>query len=119
MPRDHKKLDVFHLADELVLDIYRTTGAFPKNETFGLVSQMRRSAFSVPANIVEGCARRTQNEYVQFLNIAMGSLSELGYFISLSHRLGYMDESLQKSLMEKHGRCIRALHGLIASFSRP
>lgn len=68
--RDHTKLRAFELADELVIQIYKITFNFPKEEVFGLTSQMRRDAVSVPSNIVEGSARESQIEYVRFLEIA-------------------------------------------------
>jgi four helix bundle protein len=90
--RDHTKLRAFQLADELVLLIYRTTSRFPKEEIYGLISQMRRAAISVPSNIVEGCARESQVEYLRFLEIAFGSLRELHYQFDLAKRLGYFNE---------------------------
>ena len=90
--RDHTKLRAFELADEIAILIYRTTKEFPKDEIYGLTSQMRRAAISVPSNIVEGCARESQIEYLRFLEIAFGSLRELHYQFSLSKRLGYCDE---------------------------
>ena len=90
--RDHTKLRAFELADEVVLLIYRATREFPKEEVYGLTSQMRRAAVSVPSNIVEGCARESQTEYLRFLEIAFGSLRELHYQFGLSKRLGYFDE---------------------------
>ena len=77
--RDHTKLRAFELADEVVLLIYRATREFPEEEIYGLTSQMRRAAVSVPSNIVEGCARESQAEYLRFLEIAFGSLRELHY----------------------------------------
>ena len=91
--RDHKKLKAFQLADELVLMIYKITRLFPKEELFGLTSQMRRAAVSVPSNIVEGCARESQSEYLRFLEIAFGSLRELHYQFELSGKLGYLEYS--------------------------
>ena len=88
--RDHRKLEVFQLADDLVIRVYVATKAFPKEELYGLVSQMRRCAISVPANIVEGCGRRTEAEFDRFLDIAFGSIRELGYLIDLSGRLKYL-----------------------------
>jgi four helix bundle protein len=91
--RNHTKLRAFELADELAIMIYRVTKAFPKEEVYGLSSQMRRAAVSVPSNIVEGCARESQAEYFRFLEIAFGSLRELHYQFSLARRLGYTDEA--------------------------
>lgn len=90
--RDHRKLRAFELADEIVLQIYQTTLAFPKEEIYGLTSQMRRAAVSVPSNIVEGCARESQAEYLRFLEIAFASLKELHYQFDLSQRLGYINK---------------------------
>lgn len=111
--RDHRKLDVFHLADTLVVAVYRETAAFPRSEAFGLVSQMRRSAVSVTANIVEGCARRTENDYVRFLEIAFGSLRELGYYLDLSVRLGFLDSQRAADMNINQGRTAAALTALI------
>ena len=88
--RDHTQLRAFELADEVVMLVYRTTAGFPKEEMFGLTSQIRRAAVSVPSNIVEGCARDSETEYLRFLNIAFGSLRELRYQLSLSKRLGFL-----------------------------
>lgn len=90
--RDHKKLKAFVMADELVIMIYHLTISFPKEEVYGITSQMRRAAVSVPSNIVEGCARESQNEYVRFLEIAFGSLRELHYQFELSCRLNFVKE---------------------------
>ena len=75
--RDHTKLRAFELADEVTIMIYRVTRTFPREEIYGLTSQMRRAAVSIPSNIVEGCARNSQTEYLRFLEIAFGSLREL------------------------------------------
>ena len=90
--RDHTKLRAFELADQVALLIYRATKKFPKEEVYGLTSQMRRAAVSVPSNIVEGCARESQAEYLRFLEIAFGSLRELHYQFGLARRLGYTYE---------------------------
>jgi four helix bundle protein len=90
--RDHTKLRAFELADEVTILIYRATRKFPKEEIYGLTSQIRRAAVSVPSNIVEGCARESQVEYLRFLEIAFGSLRELHYQFSLAMRLGYTVE---------------------------
>jgi four helix bundle protein len=91
--RDHTKLRAFELADELAVLIYKVTKAFPKDEIYGLTSQLRRSAISVPSNIVEGCVRESLIEYLRFLEIAFGSLRELHYQFTLAGRLGYIKES--------------------------
>lgn len=88
--RDHTRLKVFALADEVVLQIYQATRQFPEQEKYGLVSQMRRAAVSVPSNMVEGCSRESRIEYIRFLEIAFGSLKELHYQFDLSKRLGYL-----------------------------
>jgi four helix bundle protein len=91
--RDHTKLRAFELADELALLIYKLTNRFPREEVYGLTSQMRRAAVSIPSNIVEGCARESQSEYLRFLEIAFGSLRELHYQYGLAKRLGFMKEN--------------------------
>ena len=92
--RDHTKLRAFELADEVAILVYRLTQQFTKEEVYGLTSQMRRAAVSVPSNIVEGCAREGETEYLRFLEIAFGSLRELHYQLSLAKRLGYVDGSI-------------------------
>lgn len=91
--RDHSKLIAFRLADETALMTYRFTQKFPKSEIYGLTTQMRRAAVSVPSNIVEGCARESQKEYCRFLEMALGSLKELHYQADLSFRLGFLNET--------------------------
>jgi four helix bundle protein len=90
MMRDHTKLRAFELADEVAVLVYRITAGFPREEVYGLTSQIRRAAVSVPSNIVEGCARDSEADYLRFLNIAFGSLKELHYQLSLSKRLGFL-----------------------------
>ena len=110
--RDHTKLRSFELADEVAILIYRATRAFPKEEVYGLASQMRRAAVSIPSNIGEGCARESQAEYLRFLEIAYGSLRELHYQFGLARRLGYADESgatLCDSKMVEAGKVLSAL----------
>ena len=111
--RDHKKLEVFHFADQYVLDVYESTKNFPREETYGLLSQRRRSAYSVPSNIVEGCGRQTVKEFTQFLSIAFGSLRESLYFVELSGRLGYLSQEAVKKLLTTGNRCAGALSNMI------
>ena len=87
--RDPRKLRAFELADQFALLVYKHTMTFPREEQFGLTSQVRRAAVSIPSNIVEGCARATNADYLRFLDIAYGSSSEANYQISLAHRLGF------------------------------
>ncbi|MFZ5774580.1 MAG: four helix bundle protein [Thermodesulfobacteriota bacterium] len=82
----------FQLADGRAILTCRETRKFPKDELYGLASPMRRAAVSVPSNIVEGCARESQVEFLLFLEMAFGSLRELRYQFGLSKRLGYLDE---------------------------
>ena len=111
--RDHRKLEIFQLADDLVIRVYEATKNFPKDELYGLVSQARRSAVSVAANIVEGCGRRTETEFNRYLDIAFGSLREVGYLIHLSTRLGYLSDGDSGKLSESHGRAAAALAAFI------
>ena len=87
-----RKLDVWIDAHALVLDVYRCTSAFPRAEQFGLTSQMRRAAVSIPANLAEGCGRGSQAELARFSANALGSANELDYFFILAHDLGYLHE---------------------------
>ena len=89
----HKDLDVWKLGIELVKDIYILTKNFPKNEQFGMVAQMRRCAVSIPSNIAEGAARNSRKEYLQFLYISLGSMSELETQLILSKELNFIDDT--------------------------
>jgi len=93
--------------------VYRTTTGFPKEELFGLTFQIRRAAVSVPSNIVEGCARDSEAEYLRFLNIAFGSLRELRYQLSLSKRLGFLRNEDLSLLEPKVVETEKVLNGLI------
>ncbi|HBJ33722.1 MAG TPA: four helix bundle protein [Planctomycetaceae bacterium] len=114
--RDHRNLRAFQLADELALLVYRETNGFPKEEMFGLTSQVRRAAVSVASNIAEGCGRSTDADFLRFLDMANGSLRELQYQISLANRLGYLPTGTvladDTSVLFETGR---VLHGLIRS----
>ena len=116
--RDHSKLRAFELADKMALLIYERTRSFPKEEMFGLSSQMRRAAVSVPSNIVEGCARESQAEYVRFLEIAYGSLRELHYQYSLADWLGYLKEINKEEFETKFTETEKVLGGLICSLRK-
>ena len=91
--RPHERLEVWRDSMELVEMIYKISGNFPDSERFGLTSQIRRAAVSVPSNIAEGAARRSTPEYLRFLSIARGSLSEIATQIQIAVRLGYSKTS--------------------------
>lgn len=116
--RDHTKLKAFELADNLVDFVYRATESFPKEELYGLTSQIRRAAISIPSNIVEGCARETQADYVRFLYIAFGSLRELHYQLNLSKRLGFLKNEALLIIEPKVTETEKVLNGLIKSFKK-
>ena len=113
--RDHTKLTAFELADEVAVLVYRVTAGFPKEEMYGLTSQIRRAAISVPSNIVEGCARETQADYLRFLYIAFGSLKELHYQLDLSNRLGFMNDLDFPMIESKIIETEKVLNGFIRS----
>ena len=113
--RDHTKLKAFELADEIAVSIYSVTRTFPKEEIYGFTSQMRRAAVSVPSNIVEGCARESQAEYLRFLEIAFGSLRELDYQYGLAKRLGYTNQSVSPNFEDKMTKAQKVLGGLVRS----
>ena len=89
----HKDLDIWKLGIDLVERIYKLTALFPKEEIYGLISQMRRAAVSIPSNISEGAARNHKKEYIQFLYMSMGSLSELETQIIISQKLSYLSDN--------------------------
>ena len=113
--RDHTKLRAFELADQLAFVVYQVTRAFPREEQFGLTSQMRRAAVSVASNVVEGCARHSERDYIHFLDMAYGSARELQYQVSLAHRLGFLDAEAYESLSAASEETSRVLNGLIRS----
>jgi four helix bundle protein len=116
--RDHRNLRAFELADQLALAVYQTTKTFPKDEIFGMTSQIRRAAVSVPSNIVEGCARNSNADFLRFLDIAFGSGRELEYQLSLATRLGYIDQGESQQLDAIVNELMKVLSGLIKSQRR-
>lgn len=96
--RNFRNLSVWSKGHSLTLRIYSLTKSYPKDETFGLVSQMRRCAYSIPSNIAEGCGRNSTPDFKRFLVIAAGSSSELEYQLFLSKDLGYISEVVFKEL---------------------
>ena len=116
MPRDYRKLRVFNEADDLVLEIYRVTASFPSDERFGLTSQLRRAAFSVPNNIAEGSGRRSEKEFVQFVNCAVGSAYEVRYLLRLAWRLKMLPTVEHDALTPQYDDVIRGLTNLMRAF---
>jgi four helix bundle protein len=110
--RDHTKLRAFEVADELTLAVYQRTVAFPREEQFGLTSQMRREAVSIGSNIVEGCARESQADYLRFLDIAYASARELQYQISIAQRLNYLNPAHAEELERLAIESTKPLNGL-------
>ena len=104
-----RKLDVWVDAHALVLDVYRVTSAFPREELFGLTSQMRRAAVSIPANLSEGCGRGSQAELARFSSNALGSANELDYFFLLAHDLGYLREPALETRTQELSRGLTRL----------
>lgn len=111
-----RQLETWQEAHKLVLEVYRITKGYPSDERYGLVSQMRRAAVSIPANIAEGFKRLGIQEKIRFYNVAEGSLEELKYFLILSQDLGYIPSA--DDLMAQAETVGRLLHGLIASTER-
>jgi four helix bundle protein len=99
--RDFTKLDIWKRSHQLTLNVYTITKTFPKDELFGLSSQMRKSSSSMPTNIAEGCGRNSSPQLTQFINIAAGSSSELQYQLILSKDLNYISEITFKELHDE------------------
>jgi four helix bundle protein len=114
--RDHTKLRAFEIADHVVMEVYRVTRGFPKEELFGLTSQVRRAAMSIASNIVEGCARSSEADYLRFLDMSYGSAKELEYQLSVADRLGYSSEL--QPIRDKASDAARVLNALINSIRR-
>ncbi len=113
MQESVKSIKAWQHADRLVVEIYRATRAFPKAELYGLTSQMRRAAVSVPANIAEGSQRYTLKDYRQFLYTAMASLAEVEYYIHLTQKLNYLSAENGRMLEEIAAETARTLRGLM------
>jgi len=111
--RDFKELKVWERSHDLVLDVYKITGRFPREETYGLSAQLRRCSASIPANIAEGCGRSGDTELGRFLLISMGSASELEYHLLLARDLGYSDNKQYQDLWQGTQEVKRMLSTLI------
>lgn len=111
--KNFQNLHVWRKAHSLTLEIYKVTSVFPKQEIYGITSQMRRCAASIAANIAEGCGKRGNAEFQRFLGIAAGSASELEYHILLAHDLKYIDQSTYEALNRNVIEVKRMLASLI------
>jgi four helix bundle protein len=112
----YEDLKVWRLAMDLVLNVYRCTASFPKQEMYGLTSQMRRAAVSIPSNIAEGKGRYSRKELVQFLFHARGSLLELRTQMTIARELGFLEQSEADLLIRRMSEVGRLLNGLINHF---
>jgi len=112
--RNYRDLRVWDEAHQLTLAIYKATRSFPKEERFGLTSQIRRASVSIPANLAEGCGRRSDGEMARFVQIAMGSGAELSYHLLLSKDLGFLANEEYSALNAGAERIMRMLSALSA-----
>ena len=117
MLKNYKELNVWQKSYKLCLHIYKVTKRFPKDEMYGLTSQIRRSAVSIPSNIAEGYGRKTTLEYVRFLYIAYGSACELETQTMISVDLGYVGKEMLQKIREEIGDVERMLKAMIKSLS--
>jgi len=111
--KSYRDLKVWQKSIELARDLYSRTRSFPEDERFGLTNQVRRAGVSICSNIAEGQARRTTKDFVQFLYISRGSLAELDTQLTLSHKLGYLDEENYQKLLSQIDEIQRMLYGMI------
>ncbi|HET7203011.1 MAG TPA: four helix bundle protein [Steroidobacteraceae bacterium] len=115
---DHRDLLLWRKALDLTVDIHKTTKSMPRQELFGLVSQLRRASVSIPSNIAEGTARRTTKEFIHFLHIARGSLAELDTQLLLARRFGYLTEAETTNLESQVHEVGRLLNAVLAGLRR-
>ena len=116
--RDYKNIKAFQLADEFVVEIYKITKNFPKDEIYGLTSQLRRATVSIPANIAEGASRQHKKDYLNFLYVARGSLAEAEYLLHLANKLGYLDDKGFEDTVSYKQSVAKTLYGLIESVGK-
>jgi len=111
--QDYRKLNVWQKAHRLAIVVYATTESFPSKETYGLTSQLRRAASSIPANIAEGCGRGGRAEFTRFLRIAMGSANEVQYYFLLARDLKLLDGQVHATMDQQIDELMRMLSSLI------
>jgi len=114
----YKDLDVYRKSIDFVVDIYKITESFPESERFGLVSQLRRAAVSLPSNLAEGSGRNGKKELINFLHIARGSLFEIGTQLEISQRLGFVSQDDYDKLEERRATIQRMMNALISSLRK-
>ena len=107
--KNFRDLIVWRKSHELVLDLYRSTNSIPQEEKYGLTSQIRRAAVSIPSNIAEGCGRSSDLDFARFLQITMGSASEVEYQLLLTHELGYLKSKDYERLNQSVGEVKKML----------
>jgi four helix bundle protein len=118
MVSTHKDLDVWQKSIDFVTSIYKATEFFPNREIYGLTSQIRRSAVSIPSNIAEGASRKSKTEFKQFLYIALSSGAELETQLIIANNLEYLKENQSKIMLDELYSISRMIQGLIKSISR-
>ena len=118
MSRDPNKLRAFTLADAFAVAAYRHSERFPVSERYGLQSQLRRAASSVPTNLIEGCTRSTTREYARYVEQALGSACEARYLVGFSHRVGVMRPEAHEALVAPADEVVRVLVGLHEALRR-
>lgn len=116
--RDYKKFLVWEKSHQLTLDIYKTLPTFPKEEIYGLTSQIKRSSTSIPTNIAEGCGRNSEKDFCRFLYIAFGSANELEYQIFLSIELAFLEKGKGEILLKQIEEVKKMLNGLIIKLNK-
>jgi len=116
--QDFRSLQVWGKGHQLTLAVYKATASFPKDELYGLTSQIRRACASIPANIAEGCGRSGKAELGRFLQVSMGSASELDYHLLLAHDLGLLRDKEYEQLQTQAVEVKRMLSSLIVSLRR-
>lgn len=117
--QDYKRLEVWKLAHEVTLDVYRLTKGFPSDERFGVTSQLRRSMASVGANLAEGCGRGSDADFAKFVQIAIGSASETDYHLLLARDLGYLEATTHQEIASRLASVRRMLSALLNRLRQP
>lgn len=117
--KDFRDLRVWEKAHSTVLDIYRETRSFPRDEQFGLTSQLRRAAVSIPSNIAEGCGRGSDTDFARFLQNSMGSASEVEYQLLLSHDLDYLQQNAYRQLNDEVVQIKKMLSSFMQTLRKP